>query len=211
MAVLYLSARLGNILHAASAELVGLGIGSRLVIAALVLSGEDALVVADDIILQFAHGLELHARHLGESLSSLVEGMLGRTLERVAVLVEIRAEQRDGGNLGKGVDECRAESGQDVEVAGACLDEREEAGAVDAFAASKNGIEVVEVVDDEVQRLHFSVATGIHEVDHADVVFHNVVDDVGLGKFSSRLLQRHHDGIGIQNEVFVVDHFLLFV
>ena len=72
MAVLDLSASLCDILHALSAELIGLRIGSRLVIAFLVLRGEHLFVVADDVVFQFAHRLKLHTRHLREGDRGLV-------------------------------------------------------------------------------------------------------------------------------------------
>ena len=78
MTVLDLTASLGDILHTTGAELVGLGIGGRLMVATLVLSGEDAFVVRDDIILQFTHCLKLHTRHFGKGNGGLVECMLRR-------------------------------------------------------------------------------------------------------------------------------------
>ena len=65
------------------------------------------------------------------------------------------------------------------------------------------------IYDHEVQRLQPSVAARIHEVNHADLVLHDVVDDVGLGKLSRRFLKERHDGVRVQNEVFIVHKFLL--
>ena len=210
VAVLNLSACLGDILHAARAEIAALGIGGRLVVAALVLGGKHFLVVADDVVLQLAHGLKLHARHLAEGLGSLVQRVLGRRLQGPPVFVEERAEQHQRGYLGKGVEEGRAEAGQHVEVARTGLDEGEEAAAVDTLAAGEDGVEIVQVVDDEVQRLQLAVAAGIHEVHHADVVLGHVVDDVGLGKLGRWLLECRHDGVSIQNKVIVVHIRLKF-
>ena len=173
-------------------------------IAALILGREHTLVVADHVILQFAHRLELHARHFLEGLGSLVQRMLWRRLQRMAVLVEIRTEHRHRGDLCKGIDKGRTETRQHIEVARSCLDEREEAGAVDTLATGKDSLQVVEVVDHEIQRLQLSVATRIHEVHHADLVVYDVLDDVGLGKLGRWFLQCRHDRIGIQHQVFVV-------
>ncbi len=77
MTIFNLTASLCYILHTLGAELVGLGIRCRLMIAALVLSREHLLIVANDVILQFAHRLILHTRHFAEGLRSLVERVLG--------------------------------------------------------------------------------------------------------------------------------------
>ena len=139
-----------------------------------------------------------------------MQGVLRRRLQGVAVLVEIGAEHRHSGNLSKGVDESSTEAGQHVEVARTSLDEREEAGAVDTFATSQNGVEVGQVVDDEVECFQLAVAARIHEVHHANLVFHNVIDDVGLGKLFRRLFEECHNRIGIQNQVFVIHIIRVF-
>ena len=182
VSVLDLTASLRDVLHALSAEVAALGIGGRLMVATLILGGEHSLIVADDIVLELAHSLELHACDLLESLGSLMEGMLGRGSQRMAVLVEEGAEHGDRGNLGEGIEEGGAETWQDIEVARPCLYEGEETGAVDALATGEYGVEIVEVVDDEVERLQPSVATRVHEVHHVDVVVDDVADDVVLGK-----------------------------
>ena len=179
-------------------------------VATLVGGGEDALVVADDVVLQLAHGLELHAGDLAEGLGGLVQRVLGRRLQRVAVLVEVGAEHRHRRNLCKGIDEGRAETGQHVEVAGTSLDEREKTRTVHSLAAGEYGLQVVQVVDDEVERLQLAVAAGVHEVHHADVVVYDVIDDVGLGQFRRRFLQCRYDEVGIQFQVFVVHNSLKF-
>ena len=173
-------------------------------VATLILGRKYALVVADDIILQLAHGLELHTCHLAESIGSLPQRMLRRRLQRMTVLVEERAEQGHRGNLCKRVEKCRPIARQHVEVAGTCLYEREKAAAIHAFATGEDGIEIAEVVDDEIQRLQSSVARRIHEVHHADVVLHNVVDNVCLGKLFGRLSEECDNRICIQSQVFVI-------
>ena len=182
VAVFNLSACLRNVLHALLAEEVGLGIGSRLMIAVLVDGGIEFLVLGNHVVFQFAHGLELHACHLGEGARCLGECVLRRTGQQIAVFIEIRAEHAERGNLGKGVYESGAVARQHIEVAAACLDKREEAAAVDALTACEDGVEIGHVGDDEVECFQFSVATGIHEIHHFDFIFLDVADDVCLCK-----------------------------
>ena len=77
VAILDLSACLGDIGHAEGAELVELGIGGRLMVALLVGSGKHATVGGYHIILQLAHGLELHAGDLMKRTACLAQGVLG--------------------------------------------------------------------------------------------------------------------------------------
>ena len=198
MAVFYLAARLRDVLHAERAEGVGLGVGCRLVVAVLVDGGEHLLVVRDDVVLQLAHSLKLHARHLLKGLRGLAQRVFRSTGQRLAVLVEERAQHRQRRYLGKGVQKSRAVAGQHVEVARAGLDEREEAGAVNALAARQDGVQVVQVRNDEVQRLQLTVATRVHKVHHADVVLRDVTYDVFFCEFSGQFLQESHHGIRIQ-------------
>ena len=58
MPVLNLSAGLCNVRHTLGTEFIELGIRSRLVVTTLVGSREHAAVFRNDVILQFAHGLE---------------------------------------------------------------------------------------------------------------------------------------------------------
>ena len=176
----------------------------------LVLSGEYLLIVADDIILQLTHSLIFHTCNLMESLSSLVKSKLRRAFKRIAVLVEIRAEQRYGGYFSKRIYESRTESRQHIEIAATSLNKAEEAGTVDTLATGEDGLKVVEVVDHEIQCLQLPVTAGIHEVHHADVIINNVVDDVGFRKFRSRFLKSRYNKIGIQFQVFVVHNCLKF-
>ncbi len=205
VAVLNLSAGLCDVGHALGAELVELGVWGRFVIALLVCGGEHLLVRSDDVILQLAHGLELHARHAVEGLASLAQGVLGRAFQQFAVLVEVGAEHGQGGDFGKGVEEGGADAGQHIEVAAAGLYEGEEAAAVHSLATGEDGVQIGHVVDDEVQRLQPAVAGGIHEVDHPDVVLADKADDVCLGKFLAGLSEEGHQFVGIQFEFF---HFL---
>ena len=108
------------------------------------------------------------------------------------------------GNLCKWVEICRPLARQHVEIAGTGLYEREKAAAIHAFATGEDGIEIAEVVDDEIQCFQSSVACRIHEVHHADVVLHNVVDNVSFGKFFDRLSEECHNRISIQSQMFVI-------
>ena len=76
MAVLYLAAGLRYVEHALLAELVELREGRGFVVAALVNGVKCPGVVGDDVVLELAHRLELHAGLLAEGLARLVEGVL---------------------------------------------------------------------------------------------------------------------------------------
>ena len=130
--------------------------------------------------------------------------MFGGGSEGAAVFVEIGAEQTEGGDLGEGIDKGGGEARQHVEVAAAGADEAEEARSVYALAAAEEGIEIGAVGDDEIERFEAPVAGGIEEIDHADAVLGNVAHDVGLGELTRRLLEVGHEGVGVEEEIFVV-------
>ena len=126
----------------------------------LILSGEHLLIVADDIIFELAHSLILHTRNLAESLSSLVKSILRRAFKRIAVLVEIRAEQRYGGYFSKRIYESRTESRQHIEIAATSLNKAEEAGTVDTLSTGEDGLKVVEVVMTKFRVFNFPSPPG---------------------------------------------------
>ena len=209
MAVLNLAASLGDILHALGAEFAALGIGAALVVAALVDGREHLVVAEDDVVLQLAHGVELHACNLAECLAGLVQRVLRTALQRITVLVEVAAQKTQGGNLGKRVDKRGVVAWKHIQVAAARLDEREQAAAVNALATSEHGLEVVQVVDDKVQRLELAVAARIHEVHHLDFLFFDIADEVGASKLGRGFLQVCHNRVGIQSD-FLVFHIAGF-
>ena len=89
VAVLDQTAHLRDIEHALGAELLKLGEGGRFMITFLV-GGEIQLVfVANHIILQFAHGLEIVARNLLKGFDGLAENIFGRIFHRKSVLIEV--------------------------------------------------------------------------------------------------------------------------
>ena len=210
MTVLDLSACLGDVVHAASSEVVGLGIGSTLVIATLVDGGIDSLSRLDDIILQLTHRLVVHSRHLAEGFCSAAKCLLGRRCQRLTVLVEEGTEQTERGNLGKRIDKSRRVARQHIEVAGRSLNEREQARTVDTLTTCQDGVQVGEVADDEVQRLQLSVTTRIHEVHHLDAVFLDEANNVLFCKFLRQLLQVCHHAIGVQRQTIVFHVVFLF-
>ena len=126
VAILDLAAGLGDILHALGAELATLGIRTALMIASLVLGREHLVVIEDNIVLQLAHCVEFHTSHLLERFAGLVQSVLGAALQRIAVLVEVTAQQAQCRNLGKWVDKGGAVARQHIQVAAASLDEREQ-------------------------------------------------------------------------------------
>ena len=204
MTVFDVSTRLGYVLHALGAELVGLGIGCRLMVAMLVDGGEHPFIGKDDIILQFAHGVKIHTRDLTEGAARLGQRLFRCALEGIAVLVEEGAEHAERGNLGEGVDEGCGVARDDIKVAAVGLDEGEEAGAVDTLTAGEYSLEIGHVGDDEIEGFQFAIAAGVHEIDHAYLVFASEVDDVGAGEFGRGLLEKRHQGVGVHDEFFVV-------
>ena len=148
----------------------------------LVACGKHSLVGRDDVILQFAHGLEFEACGLAEFSARAAQGTFGRGRQLVAVFVEEVTQHAQRGNLGKGVEKGRGVARNDVEVAVSGLDEsREQTGAVYAFARGEYGVQIVEVVDYEVERFQAPVGGGIHEVDHFHAVVYHKVDEVLAG------------------------------
>ena len=197
MSVFYLTAGLRYVCHALCAEFVEFRVWSRLVISFLVCSRKHSCVGSNHIVFKFSHCLELHACYLVECLAGLSERVFRRTLQQFSVLVEIRAEHCYGRNFCKRIQECRAETRQYIKVAAACLNEREEARAIDALTASEDGVQVCFIVDYKVQRLESSVSRRIHEVDHSDAVLPDVFDDVRLCEFLARLAKCRHQLVRI--------------
>ena len=192
-----LSACLSDVGHALCAKLIELGIGSRLMITLLVSSGKHAAVGGNHIVFQLTHRLELHACHLIERTARLAQRVLGRTLQRLAILIEVRAQHRERGQLGKRVNECSAEARQHVKVAATRLNEGEEAAAVHALTAGEDRVEVSLIVNYKVERLQTAISSRIHEVDHTYSVLLDVAHDISLGKLHARLLQIGYNLIGV--------------
>ena len=199
VAVFDLSAGLCDVRHALGAEVVELGVGARLVVALLIRSLEVLIVFLgnDNVVFQLAHGLELHARDVRESLASLVECILGCALERLSVLIEVRAEHGEGRDFSEWVDEGGTETRNSVEVATAGTDKGEETRTVDALAAGQDRIQILLVRNDEIECFQSTISRRIHEVDHLDIVLTDERDDVGLGKFRSRLLRKRNQAVGV--------------
>ena len=138
VAVLDAAARLRDRQHALLAELAELRERGRLVIAFLVLRREALRVGSDDVILELAHRLKLEPRVLLERRARLLERVLRRGLERLAILVEERAEKAQGRQLRERIDERRRVTRDDIEVGRARLDVAEKRGPVHALAAREN-------------------------------------------------------------------------
>ena len=111
MPVLNLSAGLCNVRHTLGTEFIELGIRSRLVITTLVGSREHAAVFRNDVILQFAHSLELHTGYFRKCPARLAQSVFGRTFQRFAVFIEERAEHGKRRLLGKRIYKSRTEAG----------------------------------------------------------------------------------------------------
>ena len=147
------------------------------------------------IVFELAHRLVRHAGGFGEGFLGLVQRIFRRTFEALAVFVEERAEETQRGQFGERVDEGRAQARYDVQVAAARLDEGEETGAVHTLSGGEDGVEVLFVRDDEVQRFQPAVCGRIHEVDHADAVVLDECGDVGERKFRSRFSDEGLHGV----------------
>ena len=123
--------------------------------------------------------------------------MLGRTLQRPAVFVKIRAKEVERGNFGKRIDKGGAETRHDIEVAATGLNKAEEARPIYAFAAGEDGVEVGHIVDDEIERLEAAITSGVEKVDHLDVVLHDEANEVGFGESIGGLAQFAHNEVGV--------------
>ena len=176
-----MSARARDIIHTFLSEGTRLGVRSALVIAVLVTRLVSVLGGADNIILELAHGLKVHARGDPERLHRLTERVLRRRLQRLSVLVEERTEHAERRHFSERIEKGRGIAWQYVEVAARRLNEGEEAGAVDTLTAGEDRVEIIEVGEHEVECLHFPVAPRVQEVDASDAVLAHKPDDVVTG------------------------------
>ena len=116
VAVLYLAAGFGNVVHAFAAEVVELCKGFGLMVAFLVSGGEEPVFFGDDIVLQFSHGLELHSGRLLEGFFGPHESGVRAAVEGLSAFVVEVAEHAKGGNLVEGIHKCRAVTRNYVKV-----------------------------------------------------------------------------------------------
>ena len=173
-------------------------------IATLVCSREEAVILRDDIIFQLAHRLKRHACGFRKCMGCTAQGLLGRTVEEAAFLIEIVAKHAQRGNLGERIDKGRTKTRDNIQVAVASLNERgEQARTVYPFACRQDSFQILTIVNHEIQRFHASVFCRIHEVHHTDFFLLDIVQNVGFGKLCGRLLQEHHEGIGVHLDFFV--------
>ena len=196
------TAGLRDVVHAQLTEFAEFGIGSGFVITFLVDSGEALIIGSDDVVFQFAHGLEFQTGALAESFAGFVQSVFRGAGQRFAVFVEERAEHIQGRQFAERVHVGRAETGDDIEVAVVRFDEGEQTGTVNAFAAGEDLIEVVGVVDDKVQSFETSITGGVLEVDVADVFGHHQIDNIFLGE-----IFRHFTDFVHQTAAAVVECF----
>ena len=138
-----------------------------------------------------------------EGIAGLVQGVFGSHLEGLAVLGVEVAQDVERGNVGKGVDESRAETRHDIEVRAAGLEEGEEAAAVHTLAAGENLVGVFQAVDDEVEGLQPPVVRHVAEVDHLYVELLDDLEDIGLGEFTHRFLKELHQTVGVKFQFFL--------
>ena len=198
MTIFDLSTRLCDIEHTLGSELICLGVWSRLMIAMLVDGGEAPIIVEDDVVFQFAHGMKLHARHLGERPACLRQRLLRSACQQCPIFVEEGAKHAKGGNLRERIDKCRCVSGYHIEVAAASLDKGEEAAAIHALTTGENRVKVCTICNDKIEGLEFSVTTRVHEIDHPYTVVGDEKDDVFFCELLGIFLQKSHHRVGIQ-------------
>ena len=199
VAVLNQPAAFGNQFHRLGAEILKLAERCRGVVAALVGGHILLLLGSDDVVLQLAHHLKLHAaRSLAESLAGLGQGIFRCHVEWLAVLgVEI-TQNVESGDVGKRVDESGAETRNHVQIAAASLQEGKQAAAVHALARSEDLVGMLHAVDDEIQRFQSPVVRHVAELDHLYFKLLDDLEDIGLGEFTHRFLKELHQTVGIE-------------
>ena len=209
VAVLNLTASGGNHTHGFGAEFLKLAVGHRDVVAVLVLGHIVLLLGGDGVVFKLTHHLELHAAGgLAEGAVGLLQGVFRSHSEGLAILGVERAEQVERRHLGEGVDEGCAETRDDVKVRVARLDVGEQARAVDALATSEHLVGVRQRLNDEVKRMQLAVIRHVAEVDHLDLEFLDDLEDIGLGELCHGFLQKRHQGVGIELELFLCHDYL---
>ena len=196
MTIFYLSTRLGDIEHTFCSELIGFGIGSRLMVAVLVDGGIAAIIVEDDIIFQFAHSVELHPRHLSERTTGLRQRVFRRTFQQGTIFVEERAKHAQRGNFCKGVEEGCGEARQHIEVTAARLHKGKEAAAIHPLATSENRFEILSVGNDEIEGFQFAITSRVHKIHHPYAIFLCIAYDVCFREFSRWFTEIGHHRIG---------------
>ena len=182
-----------DVVHALLAELVELGERSGLVVAALVDGREGGALGGDHVVFELAHRLEFKTCRLLERDARLAQRVLGRRLERLAVLVEERAEEAERGQLRERIDERGREARHDVQVGAGGFNVAEERGAVDAFAAGEDLVEIGLVVQNEVEGFQTAIAARVHEIDVADALRLDELLDVGFRECRARFLDACDD------------------
>ncbi len=98
-----------------------------LMVSALVGHLVHLLIVGNDVVLKFAHGLHAESGCLGKHLAGLAEYVLRRALKRLSLTVVEGAEDVDCWNLSERVSECSLELRHHVKVALSGFDKREKA------------------------------------------------------------------------------------
>ena len=182
--VLNLTTAFADETHGLRAEFDLLAEGTHLVVATLVNGFVAVFLLVDDVVLEFAHSVELKSTcHVTEGLSSTAQDLVWRSRERLPVLVHVGTEERDRGLSSEGIHEGGGELRHDVEVRGASFHQTwEEAGAVHTFPRREDFVEVISILDNEVQHLEVTVSSRVAEVEFVDVVVEDVLGDVGLSE-----------------------------
>ena len=197
MSVLDDAARLCDKHHAPRTEVTALGIRCTLVVAVLLLCGESVHRGLDDIVFQFTHRPEVQSLAVTQRGDGLAQGIFRCTLQRIAVLVEERAEHAKCRNLGKRINESGREARHHIQVTARSLNEVEQRRSVDALTTTEDRAQIRLIGDHEVQRFQLSVSTGVHEVHHLYSLELDEFDDVLHREILRCFLQISHHRIHV--------------
>ena len=152
----------------------------RLVVATLGFDPEQRVLRGEEVVLEFAEGLEGAACLCLEGALSLAQDLLrGRGQGRSAHIVET-AQELHRGDRGERVEERGGQARYHVQVGGRCLDEGEERGSVDALTEGEDAVEMCLGLNRKVKGLEPTISADVAKVEHRDPIVFDVSDDVGL-------------------------------
>ena len=166
-------------------------------VSALVIGLEQRIFFAYHVIFQLAHAPELVTGLFLHHLAGTAHHVSRVAFKRIPVLVVIRAKQVQSGDFGKRVQVSGAVTRDHVQVARAGIQVLEQARPVHPFAAAEDGLHIIQIVDYEVEGLQAAVSRHVAEVDHLDLVFLDVTEDVFFREFRSRLLKKLHQRVRV--------------
>ena len=105
-----------NQLHRTHAEVITLREGRTLVISMLIISWKNTFIIADNIVFQLSHCMELHACNLLKGCHSLAKSVLGWWCERVSITIKEWAEHTKSRYFWERINECCWETRHNIKV-----------------------------------------------------------------------------------------------